>query len=121
MSDSDGEEKKVKRAPAAQSNGVATKGGEGKIAKLQNQVKEVVDEMKINIEKVIDRGQNLDDLNDRSEQLGAAGDLFSKRARNLKKSMWLRTCRSRLYLALIITFVLAFFICKSIQCEIYSF
>ena len=79
-----------------------------KLSKLKNQVNDVIGDMKINIEKVIDRGQNLNELNDRSDQLGAAGDLFSKRSRNLRKSMWLRTCRSRLYLSIIVAFVLVF-------------
>ena len=83
-----------------------------KLSKLKNQVNDVIGDMKINIEKVIDRGQNLNELNDRSDQLGAAGDLFSKRSRNLRKSMWLRTCRSRLYLSIIVAFVLVFVICK---------
>ena len=83
-----------------------------KITQLKSQVNDVIGDMKINIDKVIDRGQNLNDLNDRSDQLGVAGDLFSKRSRNLRKSMWLRTCRSRLYLSVIIGIVLLFIMCK---------
>ena len=83
-----------------------------KLSTLQNQVNDVIDDMKINIEKVVDRGQNLNDLNDRSDQLGIAGDLFSKRSRNLRKSMWLRTCRARLYLSIAIGSVLTIVFCN---------
>ncbi len=81
-----------------------------KLSTLKSQVNDVVGEMKINIDKVVERGQHLNDLNDRSESLGAAGDLFSKRSRNLRKSMWFRTCRSRLYLSITVAFVLFFFL-----------
>lgn len=83
-----------------------------KLTQIQGQVKEVIGDMRINLEKVIDRGQNLHELNDRSEQLMVSGDLFSKRARSVRKTMWLRTCRSRLYLAIAITLVLIMFTCK---------
>ncbi len=96
-----------KKKPVASSTGEPTK-----LNRLQNQVKDVIDDMKINIEKVVDRGNNLNDLNDRSEQLGAAGDLFSKRSRNLRKSMWLRTCRGRMYLGITLSVIFLLIICK---------
>jgi hypothetical protein len=108
---------------------------DGKLGRLQNQVEDVVDAMKTNIEKVVDRGQSLNDLNDRSENLSTSGqlllfhlirfdskfgninfyqigELFSKRARNVRKSMWIRTCRARLYLGLTLGFILILIICK---------
>jgi vesicle-associated membrane protein 4 len=87
---------------------------DSKISKLKNQVNDVIDDMKLNIEKVVDRGSNLDDLNDRSSQLGASADLFSKRSKSLRKTMWIRTCRSRMYLAITITVLLFLFLCKLI-------
>jgi vesicle-associated membrane protein 4 len=92
----------------------STTGEQTKLTRLQGQVKDVIDDMKINIEKVVDRGNNLNDLNDRSEQLGAAGDLFSKRSRNLRKSMWLRTCRARMYLGITLSVIFILIICKQI-------
>ena len=83
-----------------------------KLGRLQNQVDDVVDVMKINIEKVVDRGQSLNELNERSENLSTSGDLFSKRSRNLRKSMWFRTCRARLYFGLTLGFILILIICK---------
>ena len=83
-----------------------------KITRIKNQVNNVIDNMKTNIDKVVERGQNLDDLNDRSEQLSASGDLFSKRARTLRKNAFLRTCRARLYLGLTVSVILVLIICK---------
>ncbi|CAF0741522.1 unnamed protein product [Brachionus calyciflorus] len=85
-------------------------GPDAKLQKLHNQVNDVIDGMKINIEKVAERGQNLDILNDRSEQLSTSGDLFSKRARNMRKHMWLRTCRARMYLGITIGFIIVLII-----------
>lgn len=64
------------------------------------------------MEKVAERGQNLSDLNDRSEQLGVSADMFSKRSRSLRKSMWLRTCRARMYLGITIGAVVSLILCE---------
>ena len=87
-----------------------------KLSALKGQVNDVIVDMKTNIDKVIERGQNLNELNDRSESLGVAGDLFSKRSRNLRKSMWLRTCRSRLYLSIIVSFVVLVLMREFLKC-----
>lgn len=85
---------------------------DSKIGKLNSQVNEVIDGMKANIEKVVERGQNLSDLNDRSESLGVSADQFSKRSRTLRKSMWLRTCRARMYLGITIGVIIFLFLCN---------
>lgn len=84
-----------------------------KLSRVQGQVNDVIDDMKSNIQKVADRGQNLNDLSGRSEELGMSADAFNRRSKNLRKSMWLRTCRARLYLATTISFVLVLMICNS--------
>ncbi|RNA33871.1 vesicle-associated membrane 4 [Brachionus plicatilis] len=83
-----------------------------KINRLQSQVNDVIDGMKVNIEKVVERGQNLEALNERSESLSVSGDLFSKRAKNLRKHMWLRTCRARMYLGITLGSILILIVCK---------
>lgn len=89
-----------------------TNNSSSKINKLRNQVNEVVDDMKINIERVVERGSNLDELNDRSEQMGNSADMFSKRSRGLKRNMYFRTCRARMYLGITVAFILVLIICK---------
>lgn len=83
-----------------------------KIDRLRNQVEDVVDSMKSNIEKVVDRGSNLNELNNRSEELGTSADMFSKRSRGLRRNMYFRTCRARLYLGATIGFIVLLIICK---------
>lgn len=80
--------------------------------RIQNQVNDVIDGVKVNIEKVVERGQNLNSLNERSEGLSVTGDLFSKRARNMRKHMWMRTCRARMYLGITLGSILILIICK---------
>lgn len=92
-----------------------TTGPDSQIGRLKGQVNEVIGDMRINIEKVVERGQNLNDLNDRSEQLGVSADMFSKRSRTLRKSMWLRTCRARMYLGIMISAIVFLIICKRLN------
>lgn len=91
---------------------ITNSSADNKISRLKSQVAGVVEDMKINIDKVVDRGTNLNELNDRSEQLGVTADTFSKRSRGLKRTMYFRTCRQRLYLSLTVGFILILFICK---------
>lgn len=55
--------------------------------KLQDDVSEVTHLMKNNIEKVVDRGDRLDDLQERSEDLHSSSIQFHKSSRSLKRKM----------------------------------
>jgi hypothetical protein len=82
--------------------------------RVQKQVNEVVDDMRINLQKVVERGESLTELNDRSDELSMSADMFSRRSKSLRKSMWLRTCRARLYLGIIISVIVLLILCKKI-------
>ena len=64
-----------------------------KVNRVQNQLTEVIDGVRTNIVKVLERGQVLDDLHDRSEVLTTSANIFQTRAKQTRKAMWLRTCR----------------------------
>ncbi len=83
-----------------------------KISKLKSQVDGVVLDMKANIDRVVDRGTSIMELSDRSEQLGVTADTFNKRSRGLKRNMYFRTFRQRMYLLLTIGFILFLILCK---------
>ena len=85
-----------------------------KVARVQSQVSEVIGDMKKSIGKVVERGQNLEELNERSEELGVSADLFSRRSKSMRKSMWLRTCRARMYLGIVLAVMLLLIFCKFI-------
>lgn len=59
-----------------------------KIAGLRSQVNEVTSVMKDNIGKVLERGQNLSELNQRSEVLQNASDSFRSQAERVRRRAW---------------------------------
>uniref|UniRef100_A0A8C5SGX6 Vesicle associated membrane protein 4 n=1 Tax=Laticauda laticaudata TaxID=8630 RepID=A0A8C5SGX6_LATLA len=69
-----------------------------KIRQVQNQVDEVIDVMQENITKVIERGERLDDLQDKSESLSDNATAFSNRSKQLRRQMWWRGCKVRFIL-----------------------
>ncbi|XP_059989244.1 vesicle-associated membrane protein 4 isoform X3 [Lagenorhynchus albirostris] len=64
-----------------------------KIKHVQNQVDEVIDVMQENITKVIERGERLDELQDKSESLSDNATAFSNRSKQLRRQMWWRGCK----------------------------
>ncbi|XP_041368700.1 vesicle-associated membrane protein 4-like [Gigantopelta aegis] len=78
-----------------------------KLAKLQNQVDDVVDVMKSNVGKVLERGEKLEDLQDKSDSLAGNSDMFRSRAKGLHRTMYWKNCRMKLILALIVVILLA--------------
>ncbi|KAK3732490.1 hypothetical protein RRG08_030690 [Elysia crispata] len=78
-----------------------------KLNQLQGQVDDVVDIMKNNVNKVIERGDRLEDLQDKSESLSSHSDMFRSRAKSLHRNMWWNNCRMRIIIGLIIGIVVA--------------
>ncbi|XP_035870948.1 vesicle-associated membrane protein 4 isoform X2 [Phyllostomus discolor] len=68
---------------------------------VQNQVDEVIDVMQENITKVIERGERLDELQDKSESLSDNATAFSNRSKQLRRQMWWRGCKIKVIVALV--------------------
>jgi len=77
--------------------------GEDKLNKVQQQAEDVTNIMRQNIEKTMQRGQQLDELDDKSLRLEESASRFQK---NANKVHWLYRCRNYRNLA-IIFFLLA--------------
>ncbi|XP_055898783.1 vesicle-associated membrane protein 4-like [Biomphalaria glabrata] len=77
-----------------------------KINRLHGQVEEVVDIMKSNVNKVIERGDRLEDLQDKSESLSSHSDMFRTRSKNLHKAMWWKNCRMKLIIAGVVVVII---------------
>uniref|UniRef100_A0A8C5J1J1 Vesicle associated membrane protein 4 n=1 Tax=Junco hyemalis TaxID=40217 RepID=A0A8C5J1J1_JUNHY len=73
---------------------------------VQNQVDEVIDVMQENITKVIERGERLDDLQDKSDSLSDNAAAFSKRAKHLRRQMWWRDCKMKAIIAMVVVILL---------------
>ncbi|KAJ7396436.1 Vesicle-associated membrane protein 4 [Pitangus sulphuratus] len=74
--------------------------------RVQNQVDEVIDVMQENITKVIERGERLDDLQDKSDSLSDNAAAFSKRAKHLRRQMWWRDCKMKAIIAMVVVILL---------------
>ncbi|CAG5135659.1 unnamed protein product [Candidula unifasciata] len=81
-----------------------------KMTQLKGQVDDVVDIMKSNVNKVIERGDRLEDLQDKSESLSSNSDMFRTRSKSLHKAMWWKNCRMKLILALVLAVIIAIII-----------
>lgn len=90
-----------------------------KLSKLKAQITEVKGIMMDNIEKVLDRGERIELLVDKTENLQFQADSFQRQGRQLRRKMWLENIRLKLLaagtaLALLIIFWLIF--CKGSKC-----
>lgn len=85
--------------------------GEGdSLAKLQNQVQEVTGVMKNNIEKVLDRGDKIDSLLDKTTNLEASSGQFFTSSRKLRRKMWCKNVKMWIILAVVIISILTLII-----------
>ncbi|XP_072367652.1 vesicle-associated membrane protein 4 isoform X2 [Scyliorhinus torazame] len=73
---------------------------------VQNQVDEVIDVMQENITRVIERGERLDELQDKSESLSDNATVFSNRAKQLRRQMWWKECKMKVIISVVVVIVL---------------
>jgi t-SNARE complex subunit (syntaxin) len=59
----------------------------------QAQVDEVVDIMRTNVEKVLERDQKLSELDDRADALQQGASQFEQQAGKLKRKFWWKNCK----------------------------
>ncbi|KAJ8273238.1 hypothetical protein GJAV_G00099280 [Gymnothorax javanicus] len=71
-------------APAAPPNLTSNR----RLQQTQAQVDEVVDLMRVNVEKVLDRDTKLSELDDRADALQAGASQFESSAAKLKNKYW---------------------------------
>ncbi|XP_062515904.1 vesicle-associated membrane protein 4-like [Corticium candelabrum] len=80
--------------------------GDRAVKKVQQQLDDVVDIMHKNIERVVERGEKLEDLQDKSEDLVDSAAAFRTQARRIQRQMWWKRCRMRLILAAIVAAII---------------
>ncbi|KAF5742509.1 Vesicle-associated membrane protein [Tripterygium wilfordii] len=68
----------------------------GKLSKLKAQITEVKGIMMDNIEKVLDRGERIELLVDKTENLQFQADSFQRQGRQLRRKMWLQNLQMKL-------------------------
>ncbi|KAI8030776.1 Vesicle-associated membrane protein 727 [Camellia lanceoleosa] len=90
-----------------------------KLSKLKTQITEVKGIMMDNIEKVLDRGEKIELLVDKTENLQFQADSFQRQGRQLRRKMWLQNLQMKLMvggtvIALIV--ILWLIACKGFRC-----
>ncbi|XP_004411079.1 vesicle-associated membrane protein 3 [Callorhinus ursinus] len=71
----------------------AASGSNRRLQQTQNQVDEVVDIMRVNVDKVLERDQKLSELDDRADALQAGASQFETSAAKLKRKYWWKNCK----------------------------
>ncbi|CAF3717634.1 unnamed protein product [Rotaria sp. Silwood1] len=83
--------------PAAGAGG----GGSKRLAQQQAQVDEVVDIMRQNVDKVLERDKNLSLLDDRADKLQHNAAQFEQHAGKLKRKFWLKNMKMMIIMGII--------------------
>ncbi|CAM0139653.1 Vesicle membrane receptor protein (v-SNARE) [Umbelopsis sp. WA50703] len=84
--------------------------GNAKTARVQQQVDEVVNIMQDNIDKVMQRGERLDDLRGKTEDLQATAGHFRRGANQVRKRMWWKDLKWKIIIGVTVLVILAIII-----------
>lgn len=80
--------------------------GGSKIKELQNDVDQLTTVMQTNINKVLERGDRMDTLNERSELLTSRANEFRINSRNIKRKLWWQNLRFQLTIGLVVVAII---------------
>nr|DAD48509.1 TPA_asm: hypothetical protein HUJ06_018446 [Nelumbo nucifera] len=90
-----------------------------KLSKLKAQITEVKGIMMDNIERVLDRGEKIELLVDKTENLQFQADSFQRHGRQLRRRMWLQNIRLKLMVGgtiLAVIILLWLLSCRGFKC-----
>lgn len=76
--------------------------------RLRGQINEVKDIMVQNIEKVLERGEKIDLLVDKTEALQSSANKFKKSAKRVSDTMWWKNCKMKILIVVLVLAVLYF-------------
>uniref|UniRef100_S4RTF1 Vesicle associated membrane protein 2 n=1 Tax=Petromyzon marinus TaxID=7757 RepID=S4RTF1_PETMA len=76
-----------------------------RLQQTQAQVDEVVDIMRVNVDKVLERDQKLSELDDRADALQQGASQFESSAAKLKRKYWWKNCKMMIILGVICALV----------------
>lgn len=73
---------------------------------MRIQIRDVTDVMRSNVQKIMERGDRLEDLQIASDRLNIAGNEFRDAARKAQRRAWMQNFRSRLILICITVIII---------------
>ena len=76
-----------------------------KVAAVQKQVDEVKNVMIENIEKVLDRGEKIELLVDKTQSLRNSADTFHRQGKQLRRQMWMNNLKMKLLVLFVVAFL----------------
>ncbi|XP_068135278.1 vesicle-associated membrane protein 2-like [Hyperolius riggenbachi] len=77
-----------------------------RLLQTQAQVNEVVDIMRVNVDKVLDRDQKLSELDNRADALQAGASQFETSAAKLKRKYWWKNCKMMIVMGVVCALLL---------------
>ncbi|KAG4078750.1 hypothetical protein HA402_015340 [Bradysia odoriphaga] len=83
-----------------------------RLQQTQAQVDEVVDIMKTNVEKVLERDQKLSELDDRADALQQGASQFEQQAGKLKRKFWLQNLKMMIIMGVIFIVIVGIIVLK---------
>ncbi|XP_009891336.1 PREDICTED: vesicle-associated membrane protein 1 [Charadrius vociferus] len=83
-----------------------------RLQQTQAQVEEVVDIMRVNVDKVLQRDQKLSELDDRADALQAGASQFESSAAKLKRKYWWKNCKMMIMMGVICAIVVVVIVSK---------
>ncbi|KAK4986940.1 hypothetical protein LTR50_004983 [Elasticomyces elasticus] len=92
------------------SYGTTKAGQDDAFANVQREIDSVRDIMTENIERVLERGERIDLLVDKTDRLGGSARDFRVRSRGLRRRMWWKNVRLMVLLVFVIVFLIYLFV-----------
>jgi len=80
--------------------------GNKQLAAAQAQVGEVVDVMRVNVEKVLERDNKLSELDQRADNLQEGASQFQTQATKLKRKYWWQNLRFMIIIGVVVAVIL---------------
>ncbi|KAJ5772324.1 Synaptobrevin [Penicillium odoratum] len=103
--------------PAGQAGataGASQQNGNQRTAALQAQIDDTVGVMRENITKVSQRGERLDSLQDKTDNLAVSAQGFRRGANRVRKQMWWKDMKMRVCLVICVIILLVVIIVPSV-------
>uniref|UniRef100_A0A6B2LHF2 V-SNARE coiled-coil homology domain-containing protein n=1 Tax=Arcella intermedia TaxID=1963864 RepID=A0A6B2LHF2_9EUKA len=105
-----GEGKKFKKVLKKQMERFSNEKEVNKIVAIQEELEDVKNVMRVNIDKLLERGDKLSTLEDQTASLEMEALGFKKRSQELHRSMWCASLRMKALLAFIILAIVTVFV-----------
>lgn len=92
-----------------------TTNSSAKIEQTQKQVNEVIDVMKDNVNRVLERGDKLADLDERADALQFGAHQFQATAKKVKRKYWWKNLKMWLLIGVIVAVIIIVIVLASID------